>query len=102
MSHLTFSFSNARRQFVYHNWRTTSKQLINTGVPQGSQLGSFLFLQYMNDLPTGIEESQVTIFADDTSLLKSGKKGELLLQPDVERLSNWFVSTKLFINVEKC
>ena len=88
---LIASFSKDRRQFVYHN-RTTSKQLITTGVPQGSVLGPFLFLSYMNDLPTIIEESQVTIFADDTSLLKSAKKGEFLLQPDVERLSNWFVS----------
>ena len=101
MSHLTFSFSNVRRQFVYHNWRTTSKRLINTGVPQGSEFGPLLFLLCMNDLPTGIEESQVNFFADDTSLLESGKKGEFLLQPDVERISNWFVSNKLFINVGK-
>ena len=62
----------------------------------------FLFLLYINDLPTIIQESQATMFADDTSLLKSGKKGELLLQPDVERLSNWFISNKLTINVGKC
>ena len=42
------------------------------------------------------------MFADDTSLLKSGKKGELLSQPDVERLSNWFIGNKLTINVGKC
>ena len=42
------------------------------------------------------------MFADDTSLLKSGKKGELLLQPDVKRLSSWFISNKLTINVVKC
>ena len=96
------SFLKERRQFVYHNGRTTSQGLITTGVPQGSVLGPFLFLLYINDLPTIIEESQVMIFADDTSLLKSGKKGALLLQPDVERLSNWFTSNKLSINVGKC
>ena len=42
------------------------------------------------------------MFVDNTSLLKSGKKGELLSQPDVERLSNWFISYKLSINVGKC
>ena len=99
---LIASFLKDRRQFVYHNGRTTSKRLITTGVPQGSVLGPFLFLLYINDLPTIIQESQVTMFADDTSLLKSGKKGELLLQPDVERLSNWFISNKLTINVGKC
>ena len=89
---LIASFSEDRRQIVYHNGRTTSKRLITTGVPQGSVLGPFLLLLCINDLPTIIEESQVTMFADDTSLLKSGKKGELLLQTDVERLSNWFIS----------
>ena len=42
------------------------------------------------------------MFAEYTSLLKSGKKGEFLLQPDVERLSNWFISNKLTINIRKC
>ena len=64
-------------------------------------LGPFLFLLYIYDLPTIFEESQVTMFADDTCLLKSGKKGELLLQPDVERLTKWFLSNKLTINVGK-
>ena len=98
---LIASFLKDGRQFVNHNGRTTSKGLITTGVPQGSVLEPFLFLLYINNLPTVIEKSQVTMFVDDTSLLKSGKKGELLLQPDVERLSNWFISNKLSINVGK-
>ena len=73
---LIASFSKDRHQFVYHNGRTTSKRLITTVVPQGSVLRPFLFLLYISDLPTIIEESQVTMFADDTSLLKSRKKVE--------------------------
>ena len=34
---------------------------------------AIFFLLYINDLPTIIEESQGTMFADYTSLLKSGK-----------------------------
>ena len=60
------------------------------------------FLLYIDDLPTVIEESQVTMFADATSLLKSGEKGELSLQSDLERISNWFVGYKLFIKFGKC
>ena len=42
------------------------------------------------------------MFADDTSPLKSGKKGEPLVQPDVERLSNWLISNGVTMNVGKC
>ena len=41
---LIASYLKARGQFVYHNVRTTSKRMINTGVPQGSVIGPFRFL----------------------------------------------------------
>ena len=40
---------------------------INTGIPQGSVLGTFLFLVYINDIVKDIN-NDIRLFADDTSL----------------------------------
>ena len=45
----------------------SSKLPINAGVPQGSLLGSTLFLIYINDLPGEVLQ-KIDIYADDTTL----------------------------------
>lgn len=42
----------------------TKRQVIH-GVPQGSKLGSLLFILYINDLPGVIKYCKIHMFADD-------------------------------------
>ena len=46
-------------------------KIINSGVPQGSLLGSFLFILYTNDIENTTSLHELILFADDTTLLFS-------------------------------
>ena len=65
------------KQFVSVNGFASSTSSITCCVPQGSVLGSLLFLLYINDLHVAIKHCKVHHFADETNLLiinKSLKK----------------------------
>ena len=55
---------------VVDNVKSDVKQE-TSGVPQGSRLGPLLFILYINDIEKDLE-SEILIFADDTTLLTFG------------------------------
>ncbi|GBP95395.1 RNA-directed DNA polymerase from mobile element jockey [Eumeta japonica] len=64
------SYLSDRIQRVDINGERSSGSAVNMGVPQGSVLGPFLFLVYINDLPHLVKNGHgIVLFADDTSLL---------------------------------
>ena len=67
------SYLENRRQYRKVNGKVSKTEVVNCGVPQGSCLGSLLFLVYINDLPNCLEKSNVSMYADDYGKRKSPK-----------------------------
>ena len=63
------SYLKDRLQYVYLNGEYSDRKSIISGVfPQGSVLGPFLFLIYINDLPNISKVLDFYLFADDTNI----------------------------------
>ena len=65
------TYLSGRKQVVVVDGVKSDILNVEAGVPQGSRLGPLLFIIYMNDIINNIE-SDILIFADDTSLLATG------------------------------
>ena len=76
---------------------------VTSGVPQGTILGPILFLFFINDL-TSIIENQVKLFADDAKFYHNIKDVEdaISLQHDLEAISAWSKDWLISFNNEKC
>ncbi len=79
----------------------SSVQKVKSGVPQGSVLGPILFLIYINDIGQHIQEDQLLIFADDTTIINKNKSISVLEQESfvaVNLVGQYFSETGLKIN----
>ncbi len=80
---------------------------VRSSVPQGSVLGPFLFLVYINDIVDCVKFSQIRLFADDIKLfVKSSSKDyhiqTLRLQQDLDRIHSWSQDWQLQLSNHKC
>ena len=97
------SYLQDRKQIVVVNGCKSDILDVKAGVPQGSRLGPLLFLIYMNDIIDDIE-SDILIFADDTSLFATGSdpaETVEILNRDLEKISIWATKWKVTFNAKK-
>lgn len=93
-----------RKQFVRYGPYQSKPYHTRSGISQGSNLGPFLFLIFINDLPTAVSKATVLLFADDVKLVMPIKSVQdcYALQQDIVAVSKWSVDNKLLFNNDKC
>jgi exonuclease III len=83
---------------------SSSYQPVDQGVPQGSIISPLLFILYINDLQVVGKHCHLTMFADDVSVLVSGRDRFSLednASGALSSLKEWFDSNGLLLNINK-
>ena len=75
-----------------------------SGVPQGSVLGSLLFLVYIDGASNAVLHSKIAMYADDIALYSIIKNPNdyTYLQRDITSLCSWLAINHLTLNLTKC
>lgn len=97
------SYLTDRKQRVGINGYYSSWNTINAGVPQGSILGPFLFLLFVNDI-VDVVANKIKLFADDTCLyciVDDEISAAESLNQDLEYLNQWANDWGVTFNSDK-
>ena len=97
------SYLHRRTQCCSVNEHKSTFSEITCGVPQGSILGPLLFIIYMNDLPTYVQDAHITMYADDTSIDRAFQTCQQLKEelPAFVKVCKWLKINKLTLNTVK-
>ncbi|XP_060608439.1 LDL receptor repeat-containing protein egg-1-like [Ruditapes philippinarum] len=97
------SYLSSRTQMVNVSGVLSSTANVACGVPQGSILGTLLFLIYVNDMEA-VVRNKLLLCADDSGILVSGKDIQYItsqLTDDLSSVSKWLTGYKLSLHLGK-
>lgn len=100
------SYLDKRRQYVDINGSLSDVILNenNFSLPQGSNLGPFLFLVYINDIFSIKLNGMLILFADDAVLTYTHYDKSVLqskIQEDINKIHEWLINNRLTLNADK-
>ena len=99
------SYLTNRQQFVRLNDTESDTLYIRHGVPQGSILGPLLFLVYINDIVTSIDQRcKVLLYADDCAILFSSPDTNNIasvLGDSLNQCNEWLIDNRLTMHAGK-
>ena len=99
------SYLSDRIQYVSLKGQVSDPCNVSCGVPQGSILGPLLFLLYVNDMSTSIDEDcKLLLYADDSAILFVHKDVDFIsvkLGKVLEKCSDWLIDNRLSLHLGK-
>ena len=100
------SYLSDRKQYVHINNASSNIKLIKYGVPQGSILGPFLFLIFINDITKCSDFFKFILYADDSTLStciddKDIKQCSKLINRELNKVNQWLKANSILINEDK-
>ena len=98
------SYLQYRTQCCSVNGQISTLQTVTCEVPQESILGPLLFIIYLNDFPAFVQEANITMYADDTSLHKAFRTFHELKEEMIHaffKVCKWLRNNKLSLNTVK-
>lgn len=98
------SYLSGRRQKVKFMGCISQEVAVVSGVPQGSILGPLLFLIFVNDLSTLLNDVAFSLYADDLKIFRAVANGAdaAIMQTNLDILFRWCGRNGMHLNVKKC